>query len=73
MATNTTHNTKINKVKKEISSNSNTAVNAVENKIPNASKLVKKPDYNTKLVKLKIKLLLIKTVIIILLLKNIVS
>ena len=73
MATNTTHNTKINKVKKEISSNSNTAVNAVENKIPNASNLVKKTDYNTKLVKLKIKLLLIKTIIIILLLNNIVS
>ena len=42
MAPNTTHNAEINEVKKEISSNSNTAVNAVENKIPNASNLVKK-------------------------------
>ena len=50
-----------------------TALAAVENKIQNASNLVKKTDYNTKLVNLKIKLLLIMIMINILLLKNLIS
>ena len=54
LATNTTLNAKINKVKKEIPSITNlattTAFTAVENKISNVSDLVKKnPDYNTKI------------------------
>ena len=52
---------KINEVKNTIPNITNlatttTALTAVENKIPNVSNLVKKNDYNQKLVKLKIKL-----------------
>ena len=45
-------NAKINEVKGELprinTTNTNTALTAVENKIPNVSNLVKKSDYNTK-------------------------
>ena len=50
-----------------------TALTVVENKIPNVGNLVKKTDYNTKLVKFKIKLLLIKITINILILNNLIS
>ena len=52
VAANASLNVKINQVKGEIPSISNLATNAtlttVENKTPNVSNLVKKPDYNTK-------------------------
>ena len=51
----------------------NNALTAVENKIPNVSNLVKKTDYNKKLVKLKIKLQLIMITINIPLLKNLIT
>ena len=77
LATNTTLNGKKNEVKKEIPSIINlaatTAVTAVKNKIPNVSNLVKKTDYNTKIVKLKIKLLLIMIKINLSLPKNLIS
>ena len=47
------------------------ALTTVENKIPNVSKLDKKTDYNTKLLKLKRKLL-IMIIIITLLLQNLI-
>ena len=47
------------------------ALTTVENKIPNVSKLHKKTDYNTKLLKLKRKLL-IMIIIITLLLQNLI-
>ena len=47
------------------------ALTTVENKIPNVSKLDKKTDYNTKLLKLKRKLL-IMIMIITLLLQNLI-
>ena len=50
-----------------------TALIGVKNKIPNVINIVKKTDYNKKLVKLKMKLLLIKIIINILLLKNLIS
>ena len=52
LATKSTLNSKINKVKGEISSVTNlatkTAINAVENKVPSVPNLVKKTDYHTK-------------------------
>ena len=50
-----------------------TALTAVENKIPNGSKLVKKPTITQKLVTLKIKLILIMIMINLLLFKNFIS
>ena len=50
-----------------------TALTAVENKIPNASNLVKKTNYNRKIMKFKIKLLQIIIMINISLLKNLIS
>ena len=49
------------------------ALTAVENKIPNASNLVKKTNYNRKIMKFKIKLLQIIIMINISLLKNLIS
>ena len=49
------------------------AFTAVENKTPNVSNIVKKTDYNKKLVKLKIKLLLMMIMVTILLLQNLIS
>ena len=53
LATNTTLSAKINRVKKEIPGITNFAttatLTAVETKIPNVSKLVKKTDYNRKI------------------------
>ena len=51
----------------------NTALTAVENKVPNVGNLVKKLTITQKLLKLKIKLLLIMIMINILLLKNLLS
>ena len=57
LATNSALNAKLNEVKDKRPNITNlattTAFTAVENKIPNVSNLVKKADYNTKLVKLK--------------------
>ena len=50
-----------------------TALTAVENKIYNGSKLVKKPTITQKLVTLKIKLILIMIMINLLLFKNFIS
>ena len=41
---------------------SNTALTAVENKIPDVSSLVKKTDYNTRNLKLKLKIKLMITI-----------
>ena len=49
MVANASLNAKINEVKGEIPSITNLTTTAVENKIPNVSNLVKKPDYNTKI------------------------
>ena len=74
VATNYSLNAKINEVKDEILNIPNlagtTAITAFKNNIPNVSILVKKTDYNTKLMKLKIKLLPIMVMINILLLKD---
>ena len=73
-------NAKINEVKNKIPNITNlattttTVLTAVENKIPYvSSNLVKKTDYNRKIMKLKIKLMLIMIIINILLLKNLIS
>ena len=54
LAITTALNAKINEVKVEIPSIINldctTTLTAVENKIPNVSNLVKKPNYNTKII-----------------------
>ena len=76
LATNTTLNANINEVKNEIPNITNlatTAQTAGENKIPNVSNLVKRTDYNGKIAKLEIKLLLIMIMMNILLLKNLIS
>ena len=53
IATNSSHNAKLNEVKGEIPTVTNlattAAVTTVENKIPNVSNLVKKTDWNTKI------------------------
>ena len=53
LATATSLNTKINKVKNKVSNITNSGrtppLTTVENKISNASSLVKKTDYNTKI------------------------
>ena len=77
LATNNTLNAKINEVKNQIPSITNSAstvdLTTVENKTPNISNLVKELTITQKLVKLKIKLLLIMIMINILLLKNLIS
>ena len=76
MATKTTFRAKINKAEVEMLSITNlatkNALNAVGNKIPSVSNLVKKTDYNQKLMKLKKKILII-IMISILLLQNLIS
>ena len=68
-------NTKITEIEGKIPDISNlatkTALTTVENKIPNVSNLVKKTDYDTKLQKLKISLIVI-IMINILLLRNLI-
>ena len=63
LATKTTLNVKINEGKGEICNITKLAttssITAVDNKIASFSNLVKKTDYNTKLMKLKTKLLII--------------
>ena len=77
LATNASLNPKINEVKDTIPRNNKlattTALAAVENKVPNVSNLFKKLIINQKLVKLKIKLLLIMTMINVFLLQNLIS
>ena len=77
LATAAAFNAKINDVKNKIPDTTNlattTALAAVENKVPNVSNLFKKLIINQKLVKLKIKLLLIMTMINVFLLQNLIS
>ena len=74
LATAAAFNAKINDVKNKIPDTTNlattTALTAVENKVPN---LFKKLIINQKLAKLKIKLLLIMTMINVFLLQNLIS
>ena len=62
MVTKTTLNAKINEVKCKVPCINNlgttTVLATVENKIPNVSYLVKKPDYNTKINEIEKKLLI---------------
>ena len=73
MATKTTFRAKINKAEVEMLSITNlatkNALNAVGNKIPSVSNLVKETDYNQKLMKLKKKILIIIMISILLLQK----
>ena len=77
LATAAAFNAKINDVKNKIPDTTNlattTALTAVENKVPNVSNLFKKLIINQKLAKLKIKLLLIMTMINVFLLQNLIS
>ena len=77
LATAAAFNAKINDVKNKIPDTTNlattTALTAVENKVPNVSNLFKKLITNQKLAKLKIKLLLIMTMINVFLLQNLIS
>ena len=76
LATSASLNAKIDEIKGEIPSITNltttTSLTAAENKIPNVNYLVKTTDYNTKLMKLIRKLLII-IMINILLLQNLIS
>ena len=73
-ATNASLNAKINEVKGEVPSITNSDTITVENKTANVSNLVKKLTITQKLVKLKIKLLLIMIMLnILVLLKNLIS
>ena len=76
LATTADLNAKINEVKSEIPNITNLAttcaLTAVKNKIPSVSNLVKKTDYNKKLMKLKRKSLII-IIINMLLLQNLIS
>ena len=77
LATNASFSAGINEVKGETlninNSATNTALTAVENKIPDVIDLVKKLTITQKLMKLKINLLMIMIIINILLLKNLIS
>ena len=78
VASNAAVNAKINEIKNNISkitklATTNTALTAVENKIPNVSSLSRKLTMIQKSVKFKIKLLLIMIIINMLLLKNLIS
>ena len=78
VASNAAVNAKINEIKNNISkitklATTNTALTAVENKIPNVSSLSRKLTMIQKSVKFKIKLLLIMIMINMLLLKNLIS
>ena len=76
LANTTALNAKMNEVENKIPNitnlNTATALSAVEIKIPNVSYLVKKSDYNTKIIKIWKKLLII-IIIYILLLPNLIS
>ena len=77
LAPNSSFSAEINEVKGETlnitNSATNTALTAVENKIPDVINLVKKLTITQKLMKLKINLLMIMIMINILLLKNLIS
>ena len=72
LATKTTVNTKINEIKGEIPSITNLATKTFLNTFKNKISSVKKSDHNTKIMKLKRKLLII-IMINVLLLKNLIS